>query len=299
MMKTVLEVLNAGTAYLSGKDCEDARHSMQRLMAHVLQCDKTWLYLHHEDAVPEDKLVPLRELMKRRGSGEPLQHLLGTTEFYRRDFITDARALVPRPETEELVELLLKRISPRPGMRILDMGTGSGIIGITLALELAAATPDVTLADISPQALSLALENATALGAKVRTFRSDLFSAWQQEANEEHAPVPPPERFDLMVANLPYIPDAEELSAEVLHDPHTALFGGAEGTEIIERFLREAPARLAPGGIVALEIGHDQGDAVLSMMQRLGYRHAEVLADLNGIRRFPIAGAPAIPSQEP
>ena len=103
-MRTVQEVLTSGTEYLETRGVEGARHSMQSLMVHVLGCNKTWLYLHYEDPVPEDKLAPLRDLLKQRAQGVPLQHLLGSTEFYRREFRTDARALIPRPETEELVK---------------------------------------------------------------------------------------------------------------------------------------------------------------------------------------------------
>ena len=135
-MKTILEVLNGGTAYLEARGIEGARHSMQSLLVHVLGCNKTWLYLHFEDPLGEEKLAPLRELLRKRGQGVPLQHLLGSTEFFRREFRTDARALIPRPETEELVELALARAERRKGMRVLDMGCGSGVIGVTLALSL-------------------------------------------------------------------------------------------------------------------------------------------------------------------
>lgn len=126
-MKTIQDILTSGTAYLEARGIEGARHSMQSLMVHVLGCNRTWLYLHYEDPLSEEKLVPLRELLKRRGKGEPLQHLLGSTEFYRREFRTDSRALIPRPETEELVEFALQMAPRRQGMRVLDMGCGSGI----------------------------------------------------------------------------------------------------------------------------------------------------------------------------
>lgn len=126
-MKTLLEVLQSGTDYLARQGCDEARATMQHLMAHVLHCNRTALYSRFDRPVEEAELAPLRELLKRRAAGEPLQHLLGFTEFFRRDFLTDARALIPRPETEELVEMVLKKIPDRP-VRVLDMGTGSGII---------------------------------------------------------------------------------------------------------------------------------------------------------------------------
>lgn len=292
MIKTIQDILASGTRYLEEKGIEGARHSMQSLLSQVLGKNKTWLYLHFDDPLPESQLAPLRELLRRRGKGVPLQHLLGSVEFYRREFRTDARALIPRPETEELVDLALKTLVPRPGMRLLDMGCGSGVIGITLALELAPYKPDVTMADISPAALSLALENATRLGARVRTYPSDLFSAWQALPSP-HAPAVPPSPFDLILANLPYVPDGEPLATEVQHDPPTALYGGKDGLDIIRRFLAAAPAYLAPGGLIMLEVGHDQGETARQCLAEAGYTAPGLLSDMSGKARFPYAYAPA------
>jgi release factor glutamine methyltransferase len=256
----------------------------------VLGCNKTWLYLHYDDPLPEDKLLPLRELLRRRAQGEPLQHLLGSTEFYRREFRTDARALIPRPETEELVEFALQMAPRSQGMRVLDMGCGSGIIGITLALELARQAPEVIMADISEAALSLTLENATALGARVKTYRSDLFTAW--DSPEEGAVRPPEGLFNLVLANLPYVPEGEEVSIEVQHDPATALYGGPDGLDIVRRFLKDALPHLAPRALVMLEVGHDQGPATQEIMKELGYTQCRVLTDMSGKARFPMGFAP-------
>ncbi|MBR3694992.1 MAG: peptide chain release factor N(5)-glutamine methyltransferase [Akkermansia sp.] len=289
-MKTIQEILSSGTAYLEARGVDAARHSMQSLLVHVLGCSKTWLYLHHDDPLSEAQLAPLRELLRERGKGVPLQHLLGTTEFYRREFRTDARALIPRPETEELVELALHTVKPQENMRVLDMGCGSGIIGITLALELAKHHPQVVMADISDAALALTLENAASLGAKVSTYRSDLFKAWQ--ANNDN-PVIPPTPFHLVLANLPYVPDAEPVSAEVSHDPATALYGGPDGLDIVRRFLQEALPHLAEGCLVMLEVGHDQGHITAELMAELGYTGCRVLTDISGKARFPMGYAPA------
>lgn len=168
------------------------------------------------------------------------------------------------------------------------MGTGSGIIGITLALELKDRAREVVLADISPKALDLALENAMRLGARVSTIQTDLFenlpatpadeerqSAVEPEQHTEEAVEQPrtvqETRFDVIVANLPYIADGEELAPEVMRDPHTALFGGPQGWEIIERFLSQARDYLTENGFVALEIGHDQAAAVTRIMDGCGY----------------------------
>lgn len=289
-MKTLLEVLQSGTDYLERQGCDEARATMQHLMAHVLHCNRTALYSQFDRPIQEAELIPLRGLLKRRGEGEPLQHLLGSTEFFRRNFLTDARALIPRPETEELVEMVLQKIPDHP-VRVLDMGTGSGIIGITLALELGSRASEVVLADISEKALDLALENAMTLGAKVSTIQTDLFSNLPLPPAETTENVSgettPNQRFNVIVANLPYIADAEELDREVLKDPHTALFGGPLGWEIVERFLSSARDYLTKNGFVALEIGYDQAETVTQIMDGYGYNYIEVRKDLSGIPRFP------------
>ncbi|MBQ4613960.1 MAG: peptide chain release factor N(5)-glutamine methyltransferase [Akkermansia sp.] len=290
-MNTIQEVLQSGTKWLEARGVDAPRYSMQSLMVHVLGRDKTWLYLHYEDALTEPQLEQLRHLLRERGKGVPLQHLLGETEFFRRSFRSDARALVPRPETEELVEMALQMVPRREGLRVLDMGCGSGVIGITLALELAALRPDVVLADISEAALSLALENATALGARVRTYRSDLFSAWTPAP--ENAVIPPDD-FDLVLANLPYVPEGENVSAEVRHDPATALYGGADGLDIVRRFVVDLLPHASPGALVLLEVGHDQGQAVCDLMRAAGYERTQVLTDMSGKARFPIGYAPQV-----
>ncbi|MBQ8480664.1 MAG: peptide chain release factor N(5)-glutamine methyltransferase [Akkermansia sp.] len=289
-MKTIQDILTGGTAYLESRGVEGARHSMQSLLVHVLGKNKTWLYLHYDDPLSEEQLAPLRELLRERGKGVPLQHLLGSTEFYRREFRTDARALIPRPETEELVEMALSMARRKESMRVLDMGCGSGIIGITLALELAKYHPDVVMVDISEAALSLTLENATALSARVKTYRSDLFAAWNPA--EDNAVVPPT-GFNLVLANLPYVPDGEEVATEVTHDPATALYGGPDGLDVVRRFLADARPHLAEGCLVMLEVGHDQGHATADLMADLGYTDTRVLTDMSGKPRFPMGYAPA------
>src|SRR5262245_51040608 len=160
-MKTVLETIRSGAPWLEKAGVENARLNMEHLLAKVLGCRRMQLYMDFDRPLGEDQLAPLRELLKRRGKREPLQHLLGSVEFMGHEFKCDARALIPRPETEELVEKILtewKTGGDAPPAEILDMGTGSGIIGLSLAL----AFPDTkaVLADVSPEALGLARENA-------------------------------------------------------------------------------------------------------------------------------------------
>jgi len=193
---TVLEVIDGGTTYLEKRGISEARLNMQRLVSHHLNFTRVQLYLEFDRPLTEEQLTPIREGLKKRGQGIPLQHILGEVEFLRRDFRCDSRGLIPRPETEELVSLILqeKDTLPQPS-RILDVGTGSGVIGLSLALELPSVSETV-LADYSPEALSLARENAEALEVEATFVESDLFS------NIEGT-------FDLVVANLPYIPEHE------------------------------------------------------------------------------------------
>lgn len=315
-LTTVLDTIEKGTTYLTQRGIDDARRNMQLLVTHQLGCSRVELYMQFDRPMEEADLAPLREKLKLRGQGTPLQHLLGTVEFYRREFKTDARALIPRPETEELADIILKHpaLKPEPPVettmdetavgltpeeeenletdqpsdteddasriRVLDMGTGSGVLGITLAAELGGRCKDLTLADISPDALSLAKENAELLGIpRCKLIESNLFSGLDDQ------------KYDLIVANLPYIPESDRasLSAEVMNDPDTALFGGNDGLDIIRDFIQQAPSHLNPGGMIALEIGYDQAPAVEALLQENQFDSIHSHKDLNQIPRFPIA----------
>lgn len=286
-MNTLLEVLTKGTEYLKNKEIAEARRIMELLLSHVLECDRLSLYMQFDKPLAEDKLIPLRTLIQRKAQGEPLQHILGFTDFFGRPFRSDPRALIPRPETEELLELVLQHAPAHKPLNILDMGTGSGIIGITLALEWGERA-HVTLVDISDKALSLALENAMSHRVKVNALQGDLFSAFSEE---QQAPC-----FDIIVANLPYIADKEAstLSPEVQRDPATALYGGKKGDEIILQFLQQAPSYLNTHGMIALEIGWNQADSIEKALHKFSYTNITLHSDLAGIPRFPIAFSPLI-----
>lgn len=278
-MSTVLETIDGGTRYLEKRGIEDARRNMQMLVARQLGCTRMDLYLQFDQPVGESDLIPLRETLKKRGEGFPLQHLLGTVWFHKHEFKTDARALIPRPETEELVEWILKWELPE-NQQVLDMGCGSGVLGLTLAIE----RPDwqVILADVSPDALALARENGEALNAINTNFvESDLFTALGSG-------------FDGIVANLPYVPEAERstLAREVMHDPALALFSGPDGLDLIRRFVPEAFHRLHAGGWLVLEIGHDQASQAGEILRASGFTDIEVKTDLSGVARFPFAKRP-------
>ena len=278
-MTTVLETIEGGARYLAKLGIEDARRNMQLLVAGQLGCSRMDLYVQFDRPLAEPVLAPLREALRRRGEGVPLQHILGTVWFHGREFLCDARGLIPRPETEELTEWILSWDLP-PVQRVLDLGCGSGVLG----LSLAAAKPDwrVTLADLSPDALDLSRENAARLGlGQVSLVQSDLLSAIDGD-------------FDGIATNLPYVPEADRAtrSKEVLHDPAMALFGGPDGLDVIRRFIPQAFARLAPGGWLAMEIGHDQADPVSSLLADAGFGEIQVKTDLSGVARFPFAKRP-------
>jgi release factor glutamine methyltransferase len=271
---TVLDVLQTTTAYFKKRGIENSRLNAEHLIAHALGRTRMELYLEFERTLGEAELAPLRELVKRRGGGEPLQHLLGTVEFCGETFLCDKRALVPRPETEQLVELVESRIENREA-RIVDVGTGSGVIALSLAKKFPEA--QIFAVDISADALGLARENAVRLNLneRVQFLRSDLLK------NVEGF-------FDLIVANLPYIAaqDRRTLSREVLSDPEVALFAGARGDELVRELIEQAPARLRPGGLLALEIGLGQGKALLSALAEKKYRDIYSENDYSGVIRF-------------
>jgi release factor glutamine methyltransferase len=271
-MMSLLEVLKGASEFLGKQGVESPRLNAEHLLAHVMGLKRMDLYLQFDRPLGEKERGPLRDLVRQRGTGIPLQHLLGTVEFCGKTFKSDARALIPRPETELLVERALTYPAPAS---ILDVATGSGVIALSLALGRPEAS--VTATDISPEALSLAKENAILLSIDRIAFHEvDL--------------LPPPEAgtFDLITANLPYIPAAEiaGLSREVSHDPFLALDGGPEGLDLIVRLAPLALERLTSGGHLLLEIGIDQSEAVMACLAGHNYRDIKALPDYQGIPRF-------------
>lgn len=273
---TVLEVLQSTTGYFQKRNIESPRLNAEHLLAHVMGRKRIDLYLEFEHRLPESELAPLRELVKRRGSGEPLQHLLGTVEFCRQTFRCDKRALVPRPETEQLVELVISNFkSEIAHSRIADVGTGSGVIALSLAAEFPKA--EIIGADISEDALLLACENAERLSltGRVRFLRSNLLENVQPD-------------LSLIVANLPYVSTEERqnLSREVLHDPEVALFAGARGDELMRQLIAQAPSWLRPGGMLVMEIGIGQSETLVAMLTEKNYRDIWTEKDYSGVIRF-------------
>jgi release factor glutamine methyltransferase len=277
---TVLELLQATTTYFGKKGVEQPRLSIEHLLADTLGKKRIELYLEFDRTLSEEELEPLREKVRRRAEGEPLQHLLGHWDFFGRTFKTDRRALIPRSETELLVETVLKEFATCgvPGNRLVDVGTGSGILAITLALEQPGL--EVFAVDLSEEALALARENAERFGVLHRiAFRcTDLLDRM----------VGP---FDWIVANLPYIPTAEldTLQREVKFDPRCSLDGGKDGLTIIKRLIESVPGKIVSNGLIALELGQGQAEAVSGFMADQNYRDISIRKDYQGVERLLIA----------
>lgn len=277
---TVLELLQSTTAYFTKKGVEQPRLNIEHLLADTLRKKRIDLYLEFDRILSEQELEPLREKVRKRSEGVPLQYLLGHWDFFGREFRTDPRALIPRPETELLAETVLKEFSngDQSRNRLVDVGTGSGVLAITFALEQPKFV--VTAVDLSEEALALARENADHLGTseQIAFCRSDLL-----------AQVDGP--FDWVVANLPYIPteDLETLQREVKFDPILALDGGKDGLTIIKRLIESVPGKLASNGAIALELGLGQAERGGNFLAEQNYHDISIKKDYQGAERFLIA----------
>lgn len=279
-MKTLLETLQSGSMYLEKRGVEDARLNMEHLTARVLGCSRIDLYLSYDRPLEEKELSPLREYIKRRGSREPLQYILGDVEFMGKKFFCDRRALIPRPETEELIGVLAARYeSIEKPKHICDVGCGSGVIGISLAYLWKDSL--INMIDLSEDALQLSRENIKLSGINLDRFnvlKSNLLSDTQ-------------ENFDLIVSNLPYIEskDIELLDEELKHEPKTALDGGSDGITLIKELISQSKSLLLEGGMIALEIGDGQAETVSDVLLEEGYKKIESLKDISQIDRFVVA----------
>lgn len=260
------------TALLAEARAVIDRSDARVLLRHALGCDDAWLIAHGDDAVAPEQAEAFGRSLARRAQGEPVAYITGTREFHGRDFAVNPAVLIPRPETEMLVELALQR-APRGG-RVLDLGAGSGCIGVTLAAE----RPDLqlTLVDVSPEALDVARLNAHRWApANTTLLASDWLAALAGQ------------RFDLIVSNPPYVADGDAHLAQgdLRFEPRTALASGGDGLDAIRRIVAAAPAHLVPGGWLLIEHGYDQHAACTSLLESAGYRAVFSARDLAGILR--------------
>jgi release factor glutamine methyltransferase len=292
--RLVGEILGMSADYLAERGVDNAAHAAKLLMGRLLDCKPLALAMRMHEPLGETRLAAMRRGVKRVADGEPLQYVLGEWDFMGHRFKVDRRALIPRPETEGLVERALGCDSAwnREDPLVVDVGTGSGVIAISLAL--ACSRVHVVALDAEVEALELAAENADMHGVRDRiTFvLGDLPDAVD------------PESVHMIVANLPYIPTrtVETLPREIRdHEPRTALDGGPRGLSIITTVVQDAALALVPGGMLWLEIGEEQGEAVTALLLEAGFETPRVSPDLNGRSRYASARLPdlAIPPQEP
>lgn len=298
---TIARILDWVRKDFAGKGLPSPRLDAELILAHTLGLTRVDLYVRFEQPLQQSELASVRALVERRRKGEPVAYLLGKREFYGRTFAVDARVLVPRPETEVLVGVVLELL-PKPGAaatetdaavaadgptgepaerRVLDVCTGSGAIAVTLAAERADLRVDAT--ELSEGAAEVARGNASkhGVGDRVRVLLGDLFG-----------PVEKGRRYDVIASNPPYIPSADVagLMADVRDfEPHLALDGGDDGLVLVRRLLNEAPEYLLAGGALVLEIGHDQGRRVAELARAQGYEEVALKEDYSGIERVVLA----------
>jgi release factor glutamine methyltransferase len=280
---TPLRVLDWTTRRFEAAGVDSPRLSAQVLLAHALGCDRVGLYLQFDKPLGPDELGRYRELVRRRLAGEPVAYLVGTQEFWSISLSVDDRVLIPRRDSETIVEAVLEAVADRASaLSVADIGTGSGALALALARELPAAR--VVAIDVSADALAVAGDNATRLGLadRIELRRGDLL-----------APLAAEERFDIIVANLPYVPsgDLAGLAPEVKREPRGALDGGADGLDLVRRLVAASARHLAPGGLIALEHGFDQDAAVRRLLDGApgGFQPATTRADLAGRPRVTVA----------
>ena len=280
-MLTVLEIIKRSTEFFASKGIESPRLNAELLIGHALNRRRMQLYLEFERPLPEAELERIRPLIKRRGQQEPLQYIIGDAEFCGLTLKVDRRVLIPRPETEQLVEQVIAA-RPVPPQRILDLGTGSGAI----ALALARAFPEAAIVatDLSEDALAVARENAVRHGLETRTtfVTSDWFNAV------------PEGTYDVIVSNPPYLSEEDTAAtAPEVHryEPAAALTSAEGGLHDLRQIVAGAKARLASGGLLALETGISQHAALLALASQGGFSRAESKTDLTGRDRFVLAFA--------
>lgn len=275
-MLTIREIKERTETFFKKKSVLNAKLDTDILIAHSLGIKRLDIYLDLDRPLTEAQLTDLRSLVKRRASREPLQYIIGITEFYGLTLKVDPRALIPRHETEELIELIVERLEAPP-KRILDLGTGSGAIALALASRYSDA--EVTATDQSEEAITLAKENALALNlsSRVTFIKGNWFEPLDEGA-----------RFDLIVSNPPYLTEAEMQTAEpevVDHEPHNALASGQEGLDDLGLLFKSVPKHLAEGGLLALETGIGQADAIKAMALEVSL-HGQSVEDLSEHPRF-------------
>jgi len=277
--KNLLTILTQSGAYLEKQGVDMPRLSAEIIIARLLKMKRLNLYLEYNRPLFEQELAQIREAMIKRGKNRiPIEYIFNVAEFYSREFYVDERVLIPRIETELVVEEAIKCLKSLSKPSVLDIGCGSGAISLTIALENEDAK--VIAADISPLALEVAQKNRTLLGANnCEIIQSDLFENLQGK------------KFDLIISNPPYISFEayERLPLETLKEPKLALVAENRGVALYDRILQEAKGYLNRNGVIVFEIGFDQEDLILELFEKYEYTNAKVLKDYFGKARIAIA----------
>ncbi len=280
---TILKILNWTKQYFESKGVENPRLDSEILLCAVLHCERIKLFTNFEQPLTEAELKKYKEYVQRRAGHEPLAYIVGEKAFLKNSFKVTPATLIPRPETELLVESVQSgalRMSANGNVKILDIGTGSGAIIISLLESLPSAKG--VAVDISRDALNVAAENAEKIGVRQRCafIQSDLFSGLPEE-----------KKFDIIVSNPPYIPssDIDRLAQDVRREPRGALDGGIDGLVFYRRIIAEAADHMEDGGLLAFEIGIGQSAAVLELCTQAGFAAAAVRKDYAGIDRMVFA----------
>ena len=273
MMKTYRQLLEFGKSRLQEQEIENFQLDAWLLMEYVCQISRTWYFLHEEEQPGEDEEKQYIALIRKRGEHIPLQQLTHEAYFYGMKFYVDENVLAPRPDTEILVEQVLEKLPVDQEIEILDLCTGSGCILLSILENRKEARGTGT--DLSEKALAVAERNGRELGIKARWIHSDLFEKIQGQ-------------YHVIVSNPPYIRTdvIQGLMEEVrLYEPYMALDGHEDGLYFYRKIIAQAGAYLKPQGLLAFEIGYDQGEAVSSLMKEQGYRQVQVVKDLAGLDR--------------
>jgi len=274
---TVRSLSQWAREWLAKKAVENPRLDADLILAHALGCDRIRLYIDIDKPVTPEELGRFKPLMQRRGAREPVAYILGAREFYGRRFDVSAGVFIPRPETELLVRTVLDGMPPGTGGRVLDLCAGSGAVGVSVAAERPEAQAD--LVELSPEAADMARRNADRYApGRAHVYCGDLYAA-----------LPAQVRYDAIAANPPYVPlpHADKLAPEIVgHEPHLALFGGADGLDVIRRMVGGLREWLAPGGWFVTEIDPSEGEAVAGLLRDAGLSQVRVERDLAGLDRF-------------
>lgn len=280
---TVLEILQLSSDYLNKKGIESPRVNAELLLADLLQCKRLDLYLKFDQPLKEVEVSKYREFLSRRANYEPYQYIIGKSEFYGRIFHVDKNVLIPRPETELLVEEIINNSKKENSLSILDIGTGSGNIPITLALELE--NSDITSIDISKEAIVNAKKNSEILNShtKVEFYEIDIFSEKLFELNK---------KFDVIVSNPPYVSlvDYANVQKEILHfEPKDAVTDNSDGFRFYKRIADISKSLLNPNGKVFCEIAKDQSNPLKNIFLEMNYSSIKFIKDYQDIDRILIA----------